>query len=216
MPGCRRKEVVVITVFIDDSGTAPNQQVAIASALIVESKRIVSLDQEFAILAQEEGFSYFHTAECVAGNSKSAFADWDSEKKRRVCSRVRQIAMKYGVNACSIAINRPVYDEIVPATMRSEGGRFHYTWAVGYLIEMLHWAAAKTSIPLEYVFDWMDEKDQKDAKAEIVTVMALAEDRRPGFYTDHYSFKHGKETAGLQCADILAWTCYQYALFGNL
>lgn len=209
------KEAAVITVYIDDSGTAPNQQIAIASALVVESKRIASLDQEFSILAQEEGFSYFHTAECAAGNSKSAFAGWDCERKRRVCSRVRQIAMKYGVNACSIAIERNAYDEIVPAAIRSEGGRFHYTWAVGYLIEMLdHWAAAaKTGVPLEYVFDWMDDKAQKDAKAEIVTVMARAEDRRPGFYKGHYSFARCKETRALQCADILAWTCYQQALF---
>jgi hypothetical protein len=204
----------MITVFIDDSGTAPSHKVAISSGLIVESCRVESMDREFAALGHEEGFSYFHTSECVAGNRESEFAGWDFEKKRRVCSRVRQIAMNYGVNACSIAIDRHLYDEVIPVQLRAEGGKFHYSWAVGYLIEMLdHWASAqRLDHPFEYLFDWMGEDKRNPAKNEIKAVMAKAEERRPGYYEGHYAFRRSKHTPGLQCADILAWSCYQIAL----
>jgi hypothetical protein len=203
----------MFTVFIDDSGTAPGHKVAIAAGLIVQSSRVESLDREFVALGREEGFSHFHTSECVAGNKESEFADWDSEKKRRVCSRVRQIAMNYGVNACCIAIDRPLYDELVPVQLRTEGGKFHYTWAVGYLVEMLdHWATTRRpDIPFEYVFDWMGEDKRNFAKKEIKVVMVKAEERRPGYYEGHYAFRRSKHTPGLQCADILAWSCYQFA-----
>ena len=127
----------MVSVFIDDSGTAPDQKVAIACALIVESKRIVALDKEVATVASEEGFSFFHTSHCVAGNSKTDFAGWDDDKKKRVCSRMRHIAMRYSVSACSIAIDRPLYDAMVPSELRDGGGKFHYTWAFGYLVEIL-------------------------------------------------------------------------------
>ena len=52
----------MITVYVDDSGTDPRQKIAIASAVIVESRRVESLDKEVAGLFADEGFSYFHTA----------------------------------------------------------------------------------------------------------------------------------------------------------
>jgi Protein of unknown function (DUF3800) len=205
----------MITVFIDDSGTAPGHKVAIAAGMIVESSRVKSLDREFVELGQEEGFSYFHTSECVAGNKESEFSEWDSEKRQRVCSRIRQIAMRYGVSACSIAIDRNLYDEVVPVHMRNEGGKFHYTWAVGYLVEMLdHWATRQgLNTPSEFIFDWMGENKRNAAKKEIEAVMAKAEERRPGHYKGHYNFGRSKDIPGLQCADMLAWSCYQFALF---
>jgi hypothetical protein len=204
----------MITVFIDDSGTSPNHTVAIAAGLIVESSRVKSLNSEFEALKQAEGFSYFHTSECVAGNKKSEFANWDSEKKQRVCSRVRQIAMKYSVQACTIAIDRLLYDEIIPEHIRKEGGKFHYTWAAGYLIEILdHWVKRKgLDTPIEYIFDGMGNDKKNSRKKEIEAVMSKAEERRPGFYKGHYFFRSSKDNPGLQCADILAWSCYQFAL----
>ena len=204
----------MITVFVDDSGTSPDQQIAIASALIVESSRTGSLNNEVAALYGEEGFSYFHASECVAGNRESEFKDWDYDKKRRVCSRMRQIAMKYGVNALSIAIDKRIYDEVVPRGARKGLGEFHYTLAVGFMVEFLErWRTdAKVGYPLEYIFDWMGEDKRNPAKKEIEIVMAKAEERRPANYRGHYTFRRSRDTPGLQCADILAWTCYKFAV----
>jgi hypothetical protein len=215
--------LAMVTVFIDDSGTDPDQTVAIASALIIESRRIVSLDREVTALGSREGFigeggfPDFHTSECVAGNSKSFFAGWDEAKKSRVCWSMRQIAEKYGINACSIAIDRSLYDELVPlgSALREEGGRFHYTWAVRELVKNLEsWSGAQGhQVPLEYIFDWMGKDKRNPAKKEIEAVMAEAEGNKPGFYAGHYAFRCRVQTPSLQCADILAWTCYRFALY---
>jgi hypothetical protein len=210
----KKVRLAMITVFVDDSGTSRSHKVAIASAIIVESRRIVGLDKEFGEMLVQEGFAKFHTSACVAGNEKEGFADWDLEKKKRVCARVRHLALQYGVSACSVAIERSLYDEIVPQQLREDLGKYHYTWAVGYLIQFLdRWAAVqRLNLPFEYVFDWMGEDKKNPAKREIEGVMSRAENTRPGFYEGHYFFRHSAEAPGLQCADILAWTCYQAAL----
>jgi len=69
------------------------------------------------------------------------------------------------------------------------------------------WSAAHPEPkPLEYVFDWMGKDERKE---EIETVMAECAKSNPGFREDCYGFKRRAKTPGLQCADILAWTCYR-------
>lgn len=203
----------MFTVYIDDSGTDPKQSIAIASAIIFPALRTASLDKEWATFIAKEGFSSFHASECIARNAKSEFAEWDEQKVTRVTSRIHQITKKYGVKAFSFAVNKADYDEVVPSKIR-EFGRFHYTWAIRNVISCLdRWAEiAHMTSPFEYVFDWMD-KSQKEAKNEIETVMAEAESvnlAHPDRYT-HYSFRRRQDIPALQCTDMLAWTCYQFA-----
>jgi hypothetical protein len=219
----KRVRLAMVTVFIDDSGTGPNQKVAIASALIVESSRIVDLDKEMTELGREEGFlgengiPDFHTSECVAANPHSCFSGWSEEKRARVCEEIRQIIKKYGVNACSIALEQNLYDELVPvgSALRSWGGKYHYTWAVREVIEAMEsWAKAQNlRDPIEYIFDCMGRDVRNIPKAEVEGVMEAAEARKPGWYAGHYAFRSRKQTPGLQCADLLAWTSYCYARF---
>jgi hypothetical protein len=212
----------MFTVYIDDSGTDPNQQVAIGTALIVPAVRIIALEREWKTLTEREGFSDFHMSECVANNKDSCFANWGDDKKRRVISKVRQIGKKFGSQAISLAVYKADYDAVVTDELREFTGTFHYTWAIRNLIGFLDkWAKFKNvTLPFEYIYDWMDPKAQREAKAEIVTVMDQAEHLaiqagKPGRYTG-YSFKHRDETPGLQCNDALARTCYQFAQLAHL
>jgi len=116
----------MFTVHIDDSGTAPDQQIAIATALIVPAARIVALDREWKALTEKEGFPGFHMSECVARNKDSHFAHWSDDKKRGVISRVRQIGEKFGSQAISLAVHKADYDEVVPDELREFSGTFHY------------------------------------------------------------------------------------------
>ncbi len=203
----------MFTAFIDDSGTAPDQLVAIAAALIVPTKRIVALGQEWETFREKEGFSDFHTSECVARNRRSEFADWHAEKVRRVIARTRIISRKYGARAFSFAVNKQDYDEIVPPDIKAVGGGYHYTWAIHHLIAFIDkWARDTQMIyPMEYVFDWMNGS-QKRNKQEIETVLLRAEHFNPGRY-GNYSFKQRRLNPGLQCVDMLAWTYFQLARF---
>jgi hypothetical protein len=208
-------------IHIDDSGTDPHQQVAIARALITPAARITALDKEWNALTEKEGFLDFHMSVCVARNEKSQFAGWSDEKQQRVISRVRQIGKKFGLKGFSLCINKADYDELVLPRL-PYADKYHYTWAIRNLIDLLDkWGSfSNATLPFEYVYDWMDPKTQREAKDEIDTVMAQAEEGAiqsglAGRYTN-YAFRRRQDVPGLQCADALAWTCYRFSLLAHL
>jgi hypothetical protein len=123
----------MFTVYIDDSGTAPEHKVAIAAGLIFPAKRLIALEKEWNDFLGKVGIETFHTSVCVHKNHRSAFANWDDEKVRRVVSRVRQISLKYSVRGFSCAINKADHNDLVPDDLRRLVGQSHYSWAVSCL-----------------------------------------------------------------------------------
>jgi Protein of unknown function (DUF3800) len=212
-------QMAMFTVYFDDSGTSPSQHVAIATAMIIPARQIIRLEREWETLKRKEGFSCFHTAEFMANNSKSEFANWDEEKRQRVFKRVRDITKKYATRVFSFAVYKEDYDQIVPEDVREVSGKHHYSWAIRHVVTHLDlWkTASKIEPPLEYVFDLVGNKRTDKPRVEVENVMEQAEEvanekGRFGEFTN-YSFRSRKTLAGLQCADVLAWTCYQYALY---
>jgi Protein of unknown function (DUF3800) len=221
--GIRWKKVflVMFRVYIDDSGTDPNQQVAIASALIVPAARIPALDKEWTTLTEKEGFTDFHMSVCVARNAKSQFADWDNEKQLRVISRVRQLGKKFGLKGITLGVKKSDYDELVLPRLEY-ADKYHYTFVIRNMLDLIdRWGLqANVALPFEYIYDYMDSKKQREAKAEIETVMAQAEEEAcevslAGRYTN-YVFRRRQDIPALQCTDALAWSCYRFSLFAHL
>lgn len=204
--------LVMFNVYLDDSGTSPIQRVAICSALIIPGRRIVALENEWNRLTEKEGFGDFHSSPCASANSESQFADWKDDKIKRVFSRVAQISTKYGVKAFSWAIQKQDSDECIPSEWKEHGGSDHYTWAVRRVLYLIRdWFESRGPfIPPEYIFDWIEDKS---AKEEVERVMAQEESGHPGEYEGHYGFKKRREIPGLQCADLLAWSCFQMGRF---
>jgi hypothetical protein len=218
--GARWKSVhlAMFTAYIDDSGTDPNQAVAIASAWIIPGRRIISLENEWNTLTEREGFSSWHTSEFLAKNEKCDAVDWDGPKLNRVFRRVRQIAKKYGVKVISFAVYKQDYDDAVPPDLRQFSGKFHYTWAVRNVRDrILRWRLSRGLRPLQYVFDWQDPKADKKKRREIEATIDQAEEAaaEAGFAGEFRNFGFGnrEEIPGLQCSDALAWTAYQTAQF---
>lgn len=216
----RQVNLAAFTVYLDDSGTSPSQRVAIATAMIIPAYQIIRLENEWAKLTEKEKFSDFHTSEFAARNPKTVFGKWDDTKRNRVFRRVREITKKYGTIVYSFAVNKKDYDELVPKEFRQHIGEYHYTWAVRHIIKFLdEWRFSRpdTPPPFEYVFDWMG-KPTDERRMEVDTVMdqreswANGNENRVGDYI-HYGFRRREELPALQCADVLAWTCYRYALF---
>lgn len=206
-----------LTIYLDDSGTSPSQQVAIATALIIPAKQIIRMESEWATLKAKEGFTDFHTSVFVARNPKAEFANWDDAKQKRVFLRVRQITKKYVVQIISMAVNKPDYEQLMPDEFRKYSGEHHYSWALRHVVNFaqLFKLNSERPEPYEWVFDWMERKDP--ARKEVETVLEQAEEMAvlergvSGEYTN-YSFRRRETLAGLQCADLVAWTNYQFAL----
>jgi hypothetical protein len=209
-------ERVVFTVYIDDSGTAPDQPVAIAAALIVPASRIEDLDSRWDRLKRDHLIPEFHSSECAAGAKRTSFAGWGGQRKKMLFHDVRKISKEFSVKAISFAVHKSDYDEVIPENdqLRTIGGtRFHYTWAIGHVIALLDmWSLTVTKTPFEYVFDCMGTNTKRNAaKKEIETVMAQADSLTPGRYEGHYSFRNRQDHPGLQCSDLLAWSSYQWS-----
>jgi hypothetical protein len=210
---------VAFTVYTDDSGTAPSQQVANATALIIPATKIVDLEKEMEKLKNAEGFSDFHTSVFVARNHKSEFAKWDEKKQKRVFRRMRQITRKYVTQIFSIAVYKKHYDSVVPAEIRKYTGKYPYSWALRHVLPWAQmWRVPFPDIPAyEWVFDWMEPNDP--ARREVEEILEQAEEDAKkkrnvdGDYRN-FHFRSRKFVAGLQCADLVAWTNYQFALKG--
>lgn len=194
----------MFTVYLDDSGTAPMQRVANATALIIPALQLETLERQWETLKNRESFSCFHTSEFAARNYKSEFAKWDDAKSDRVFGRIRQIIKKFGVRAYSFSVNKKDYDEITPEEFRTYSGKFHYTWAIRHVHKyVLQWRLERNLPPVEFVFDFMKPGDPR--RTEIENVMEQAEET-------NYTFRERCELPGLQCVDVLAWSSYQLAL----
>jgi len=210
--------LAMFMIYIDDSGTDPQQAVAIATALIMPSARIMPLDKEWKAFTEKEGFTDFHMSVCVARNPRSQFADWDNEKQLRVISRVRELGKKFGLKGFTLGVKKADYDEVVLPRLEY-ADKYHYTFAIRNLLDK--WGSFSNVIePFEYIYDWMDRKTQREAKDEIDTVMAQAEQEAceagmAGRYTN-YSFRRRQDIPALQCTDALAWACYRFTLFAHL
>jgi hypothetical protein len=200
----RNFNLVMFNAYIDDSGTAPSQRIAIASALIIPARRILALESEWKTFREKYKIQAFHTSECVHRNRKSDFASWEDSRVDAAVAGVRRITMKYGVLAISFAVTKADFDAEMPEAWKDFIGRDHYVWAVWHLLTLLRqWSNEHAKSKIEFVFDYLEGKP----RAAVEKALADMETRYPGVYEGHYSFRNRREWAGLQCADLLVWSC---------
>lgn len=210
--GSRWKEVnlAMFTIYVDDSGTDPNQKLAVASALIVPAIQIPRIDSLWQSFRKKEGFNYLHAAEIATRYRKEQFAGWDDAKARHVFHRARQITMKHSSAAYVFAIDKKTFDREAPPDWKGPGGENHYTWAFRTLLhQLINWHRNHNLTgPYEFVFDNATGKDRD----EIEMLMSQFDLEYPGWLEGHYSFRCKANVPCLQAADILAWTSYSLGL----
>jgi hypothetical protein len=207
---------VMFTVYIDDSGTSPDNRVAVAAAWIGACQPWLRFETEWKRAMAKEGFKCFHASICAAKNRKSEFAEWDDEKQRRVLARLRQVTRKYATKGLAFGVCKKDYNELVAGELREILGRNHYTFAIRSLFGLIENWRAKRAIKdkMEFIFDWIEPKDKK--RKEIELAMGHAEQssnglERYGVYEGCYSFRKLCDVVQLQAADLLAWLHFQNA-----
>jgi hypothetical protein len=200
------------TLYIDDSGTARDQPIAIAAGVIIPAIRLQLFEREWNRFLEKEGIANdgFHTSECFYKNPKSVFANWKDERIERVFVRVLQIFDKYAIKAFCVAAYKKDYDEVMPLEMRVGVSSNHFVWAVSSVLGMGYDWATRTSAPMEYVFDLTDKETKRDI-TEAIDYSAEPEVGYGNHFIGHSSFRSRKELPGLQLADFFAWHCYQAA-----
>jgi Protein of unknown function (DUF3800) len=195
-----------ITAFLDDSGTAPDQRIAICSAILIPATRIDTLERQWRIFTEKNGFLDFHASECAARNYKSQYASWDDKKLRRVFLRVRQFCKTFGVHTYGFAVHKKSFEEEIPPILRENIGS-HYTWAVRQVVTSIEtWRRMrKIKEQIQYIYDWEDIGSPE--RFEIDEVMGQSGEQL-GEKPQH-DYKERKKIPSLQCADFMAWLSFQ-------
>ena len=199
-------------VYIDDSGTAPDQKVVIAAAMIVPAANVASLNRDWADFDRTFEFKGdFHCSECVARNSHTVFADWNDKKVRSAFSRARSIMKEHASKAISFTINKDDFAAEAPEEWLKVGGHSPFTWTFRILLSLLRmWNNNQQKVmPFEYVIDWVQPRDRE----EIEMVMAQCESAYPGEYRGKFTFGKRQLIPGLQCCDLLAWSAFSHSRY---
>jgi len=130
---------------------------------------------------------------------------------------VRQITRKYGAQVFSFSVKKDDYDACVPSDLRKYMGEDHYTWAIrqaGYFAQL--WRIDKqVADPYEWIFDWLEKKDKKRKEIERMFDQMEFITRKQNGHEHEYDFIDFRERASLgalKCADLLAWTNYNFGL----
>jgi hypothetical protein len=211
--------VAMLTIYIDDSGTSPENAVAVAAGWIAQTPSWADFESAWETARNIDGdkFDCMHMAEFVFGQKGTEFEGWSLEKKQRIATRLRGMIKNAADKGFALGIAKKDFDEVVPSALRAQGFESHYTYAIRRVLGMIDVWRQKERItePIEYVFDWMDPRDPRRKEIEVVFGTAEGEPealRRYGLSKGGFSFRPKRNLSPLQAADMFAWLMYQWLL----
>lgn len=180
----RKVDLIMLTVYVDDSGTSPAHKIAIASAMIVPARNLEVIEDMWKAFKDEEGFDYLHASDIATPHRKGQFKGWDDTKAARVLARARRIAITHCIGAFSLAIPKQDFDSVAPEDWLRPGGTNHYTWAFRTLMhQLIGWHKAHIGSGLyDFVIDNAVGKD----RYEIEMMMDQFEEENPGCFDGRY------------------------------
>ena len=202
--------MAMFTAYLDDSGTAPDQPIALCVAMLVPNSQIRSLESQWETFRRKEGFDDFHASECAYSTKHKFFGSWPHSKRERTFKRVREFCKKFGVQALGFAVNKKTFDEVMPNEMKQAIGDDHYSWAVrNTATRVEEWRKTRgIKESVQYIFDWQELRSPERLRVDAV-MNQLSETIGERVYHD---FKSRKDIPGLQCVDFLAWISSNLAL----
>ncbi len=169
-------------LYIDDSGTRPENAVAVAAGWIAHTDSWVDFQADWDKARDIDGdkFDSMHMAEFVFGRRGTEFEGWSLEKKRRISARLRGIIKNTAEKGFALGIVKKDFDELVPNALRVQGFESRYTYAIRRVLGMIDTWRQKEKLTesIEYIFDWMDPGDPR--RKEIGAAFGPAEGEASG------------------------------------
>jgi hypothetical protein len=108
--------VAGLTIYIDDSGTSPRNEVAVAAGWIAPLQQWRKFEGDWKKAKQVAGdeFDCFHMSGCVYIERGTEFESWSYPKKQRVIRRLREIIKRRATKGFCLGVRKKDYDELVP------------------------------------------------------------------------------------------------------
>jgi len=214
--GTRDRDVCVaaFSLYIDDSGTAPEQSTAVAAGWIAKYPTWNFFNREWDKVRNVESrkFSTMHMASFVYG--KGEFENWDLDTKKTVLNKLFPIFHRRIHQGFGLGVIKKDFDEIVPPELRAQGHENHYTYAIRRVMGFIHKWRQDNHVQeeIQYFFDFMDKHDPRRIEIEKVFTTIGTHDQNLAYYglrRDGFHFLDKDGIPPLQAADMLAWTIYR-------
>src|ERR1700680_2184960 len=138
----RSKEVYVaaFAIYIDDSGTSPANNIAVAAGWISKMPTWKFFEREWDKVKNIESdrFACMHMADFVSGlGDKNEFRGWALDRKLRVSKKLRTVIKKRAICGFALGVIKKDYDELVPPGLKAQGFDNHYTYAIRRVLGMI-------------------------------------------------------------------------------
>jgi uncharacterized protein DUF3800 len=209
--------VAVLNLYLDDSGTGPSQNLAVAAGWIAKMPTwdFFARDWEKIGKIESNKFDCMHMTDFVGGWKD--FKNWGGlPKKVQLATKLREIIKKRALKGFALGVAKDDFDAIVPAGLKVQGFENHYTFAIRRVLGMIdEWRQEQglEDKTIEYFFDWMDKHDPR--RQEIEGVFDRAKGSPEAFEKygidgagDSVHFRDRCKVLPLQAADMLAWSVY--------
>lgn len=212
---------LTFAMYMDDSGTSPDQNVAVAAGWIAKTPSWIYFQRDWDKVKsiQSDKFKCMHMADFVGGHEE--FTRWGqgfTEQKSRVVKKITKILHKRVFNGFGIGVVQKDFNSLVPVALRTQGYENHYTYAIRRVLGMISdWRKTQRleSVPVHYIFDYMDPNNPCRLEIErVFNTLGTPEEnfRLYGLEPGGYSFKSKTGLPPLQMADMFAWTMYRAVL----
>ncbi|MGH9775959.1 MAG: hypothetical protein ACRD50_13550 [Candidatus Acidiferrales bacterium] len=122
--------MAMVTVYLDDSGTHQESDVAVAACFISDVRRWTALYDEWLPILEQAGIKDcgFHMADFVA--HAEPYTDWPEGKRDSVFHRLVGLINKYAYQGVVSAVIKADYDRLITGKLREKLGHHHFTFAV--------------------------------------------------------------------------------------
>lgn len=203
--------------FMDDSGTSPNQSVAVAAGWIAKAPSWHLFDREWRKIQNDPShkFSCMHMSEFAFGGQGTEFENWNLPKKEAVLNKLSLLVRRRALKGFALGVVKKDFDDIVPPELRNAGHENHYTYAVRSVMGMIHkWREANGLLgtQIEYFFDFMEPRDRRRREIEgVFASVGTPQENlvKYGLKRGGFNFKERCPLPALQAADMFAWTIYR-------
>lgn len=206
--------MAMLAVYIDDSGTHPDSDIAVAAGFASEVGHWAAFEADWKAALSVAGIlnEGFHSSEFEA-HQKPHFSGWPSAKRDTLQRALVKAITDHALVGVAAAVRKSDYDSLVQGKLRDKLGDHHYTFAVqACLYQLQEWMRyAHYHEPMQYVFDRMSNLNSQN---EINTVFndlhQYGVHGNFGIEPGGHSFQNRKVFVPLQAADIIAWESFTY------
>lgn len=206
--------MAMLAVYIDDSGTHPDSDIAVAAGFASEIGYWSAFESEWKAALSVAGIlnEGFHSSEFEA-QQKPTFSGWSNAKRDTLREALVKAITDHALVGVAAAVKKSDYDALVQGKLREKLGDHHYTFAVqACLYQLQGWMRyANYHEPMQYVFDRMSNlKSKNEINLVFDDLYRHGIHNRFGIEPGGYSFESRKAFIPLQAADIIAWESFTY------